>query len=442
MPTPDELVASAQEHLGQGRLDLAAQAYAEALEQDHKQLAASLGLARISMSLSMVEQALAILDRTLGFAPQNVEALVLRGLVEEGRGNLTGALDYFSRASKLSQASFKPVPPSAASLERGDKPGRKRRAQAPSAPEAGSVSAADAYAARYNLGRALAVARRYKEAIPELMAAAKLQPGATDPHYALGVVHKESGRMGDAILAFTRTLEIDPTFLDGYMTLADVLSEAGKQDAAEKVLLQAQSLFPDSGPVYDKLAAVCFKQGDLAKVVQTLQQQVRVQPANESAYINLATFALAGNDVPAAAAAVDALLKLDPASWRGLHLRSMLYDMADRVELAMADLREAARLAPQEWKPKNDLGTLLNAQAQKDKKAAVEAVAVLESACAVAPADELAPRYNLALAYWNAGRQADARRQADALVRSGPEGDRVVEQAREVLAAMDTAEKR
>jgi Flp pilus assembly protein TadD len=113
--------------------------------------------------------------------------------------------------------------------------------------------------------------------------------------------------------------------------------------------------------------------------------------------------------------------------------------MADKLDLAIADLRKAAQIAPQEWKPKNDLGTMLNARAQSDRQAAAEAVQVLESASALAPAHELAPRYNLALAYWNANRKADARRTVEQLVRTGPAEHPVVEQAREALAAMASA---
>jgi tetratricopeptide (TPR) repeat protein len=299
------------------------------------------------------------------------------------------------------------------------------------------VTPASAYSARYHHGRALAVARRYQEALPELMAAAQLQPSATDPHYALGIAYKESGRIGEAIGAFARALEIDPTFLDGYMTLADVLCEAGKLDTAEQVLQQAQSLFPDSGPVHDKLAAVYLEKNDYPRVIEALQGQVRIEPENESASVNLATCAILIGDYATAAEAIDSLLRRDPSSWRGHHLRSMLYDAADKVELAIEELREAARLAPWEWKPFNDLGTLLNARARTDRKTADEAVEVLEKAVTLAPADELAPRYNLGLAYWNAGRRIEARSTLDEMIRTGPPDDRLVQQAREAASAMD-----
>ena len=100
MATPIELIQAANRFHQEGRLDVAAQTYAEALESDHENLEASLGLARIALALSMVDQATAILDRTLGFAPGDAQALVLRGLVEEGRGQLAEALEYFARVPR------------------------------------------------------------------------------------------------------------------------------------------------------------------------------------------------------------------------------------------------------------------------------------------------------------------------------------------------------
>jgi tetratricopeptide (TPR) repeat protein len=105
MKTVDELAAMGQKLLDQGRLDQAAAAFGEALEADHRSVPASLGLARISRAVSLVERARVILDRTFGFAPQDARALVLRGHVELCRGQLADAIDVFTRAASGAPAS-------------------------------------------------------------------------------------------------------------------------------------------------------------------------------------------------------------------------------------------------------------------------------------------------------------------------------------------------
>jgi hypothetical protein len=87
------------------------------------------------------------------------------------------------------------------------------------------------------------------------------------------------------------------------------------------------------------------------------------------------------------------------------------------------------------------LGTLLNARAQEDKSVAGEAVEALQKACDLAPGDVLAPRYNLGLAFWNAGQPDDARKSMEQVVKAGPEGHKVVRQAREALEAIRSAQR-
>ncbi len=396
MATVEEQIILAEEQLRQGQLDRAAESFAEALEADHQNLPASLGLARISMALSMAEQAETILDRTLGFAPENIDVLLLRALCDEGRGRLQDALVYFQKAAKLAPRS---------------------------------------YPARYQYGRALVTARRYRAAIRELSAATTLGPNLPDPHYVLGIAYKELGQLGQAVTAFTRIIELDPTHLDGYVTLADVLCEAGKLDAALKVLEQAQSIYPDVGAVYDKLAAIHVKRNDLPSAVEALRNQARVEPANEIAHVNLITVALAASDGKTAAEAVETLIDLAPESWRGYYLRAKLFDMGDRVDRALEDLARAHELAPHRWEPLNDRGTLLNALAQDDSARAEEAVECLKKAAHLAP-DEPSPRFNLALAYWNAGRREESRGLAQELVETLPETHSLWGRAREILEAM------
>jgi Flp pilus assembly protein TadD len=117
----------------------------------------------------------------------------------------------------------------------------------------------------------------------------------------------------------------------------------------------------------------------------------------------------------------------------------MLLDAADELEPAIAELREAHRLAPGEWRPLNDLGTLLNARSREEPKRGNEAVKTLEQAAALAPPKELAPRYNLALAYWNAGSPAQARETIDDLLKGAPADHPVAAQARQFLEAVTRA---
>lgn len=395
--TPEELYTLGRRLLATGRVDAASQAFAGVLAADHRHLGASLELARIAISLSRVEEARTILDRVRQFAPDDPQALVLEGLISEGSGQLDDAMDRFNAALEKDNRCFE---------------------------------------ALFNRGRLKAVQKQFESAITDLQAASTLRPEAPAPHYTLGIAYMQAGDAANSIRALNRTIEIAPHFLDGYMTLADVLSMSEQQGMAEKILRQAASIFPDAGAVYDKLAAVYIKQGAFDRAVAALRDQVRVEPDNESAYMNLATVALVAKEYQVAGDALDRLLERDPDNWRGLHLRAKFFEMADKPERAMDDLRHAIRVAPHEWKPFNDLGTLLNARAQTDKSAAVEAVKVLERACELAPPEEPAPRYNLGLAFWNSDRPDEARQIMTQVAETGPPDHPVITLAREARDAM------
>lgn len=392
MPNADRLARAGEKLLSESQPDEAARAFRDALMEDKDHAPARLGLARLAVGLQLPAPAAQLLDGLLQREPKNAEALVLRGLVEEGRGDLDAALALYRRAAAAS----------------------------PAAPFT-----------RYQLGRALCVAGQHPEAVAELQEAARLDPRATVVPYALGAAFLQSGKLGEAIGAFTRVLELDPRFPDGYLTLADVLCVARREDMAAKVLEQGRALLPENGALCDLLAAVRLKQGDPKGAVEALHARTAVEPS-EDAFFNLATTAISAGDVPAAAAAIDRLLKDFPKSWRGHHLRSMLFDAADRVDQAIAELREAHALAPKEWRPLNDLGSLLNARKSP------EAVATLEQAAALAP-DEAAPLYNLGLAYWTAGRAADARKAIERLLGRISAAHPVAPKARELLEAMKKA---
>lgn len=396
MTTTEVVTLSAEELLEDGLIDEAADAYAQALEADHYDMTALLGLARIALTVGEVRQCIEILEFALTIEPGSPDAWILRGLCDETQSRLDRAISAYGQAVK---------------------------------------AAPDSYAARYQLGRVLAAAHRGKDAIAELNKASRLRPQASEPLYALALAYRDCKLQGDALRSLVRAIEVDPMFLDAYGAAADLLCEARRLPEAEKILLQAQSLFPEVAAIPDKLAAVYLKQDRKPEMLEALRAVVQLEPQNEQAHANLATFTLGLGDAVSAAAAIETMIQVHPRSWRARHLRSMLYDLADRPDAAMAELRQAIELAPQEWKPYNDLGMFLNERSKTHPEVAKEAVAALENATCLAPAGEPAPRFNLALAYWNAKRPNEARAAAEDLVRAIPPGHRLEKSARDLLAA-------
>lgn len=400
MTTADELITKAISLRAQGHMDQAAQAYSDAIEQDEQNLGAHLGLARLALELSQLEEVEVLLNRCDALVADNPQVLVLRGLLLESQKQLEPALEVYRKAVLLD------------SLD---------------------------YEARYQLGRAMVVAGQYPAGVEQLQQAVRIDDTAVDPHYVLGTAFVKMGQLGDAVSSLTNSLELNPEFLDGYVTLADVLSMANEFDAAKDVLRQAQQRFPSTGALFDKLAALELKQGDLQAATEAIKNQISVESDNEASYVNLVATALGVGDIETAAWATDTLLAKNPDSWQGHYILSMILDAADRLDDAIAACRKAHQLSPEQWSPLNDLGYYLNAKSQQDPTCAREAVDVLTTASRLAPPSELAPQFNLALAYWNAKKPKDSLKTARAIVKAGSPGDQLVQQAEQLVQAIKAA---
>lgn len=257
-------------------------------------------------------------------------------------------------------------------------------------------------------GYALFAEGRHDDACEALRNAVATRSDDADLQHALGLFERAAGRPGPAVDAFKAALEIDLARLDTSAALVDLLCFVDRTDAARDVARVAVQTAPDEVAAWRIFSAVALRRGDSAEVVYGLSEIVRIEPS-ERHCLDLATFALSANDVETAIRTVDFLLASHPNSAEGRRLRAMLLDAADRLDEAITDLRLAAARAPDDWRPLNDLGCLLNTRRDP------EAHAVLTRAVALAP-DEVAPGYNLVLACLNANRREDAQRGARALL--------------------------
>ncbi|MBC7354481.1 MAG: tetratricopeptide repeat protein, partial [Thermogutta sp.] len=78
------------------------------------------------------------------------------------------------------------------------------------------------------LGRALAEAGAFQEAIAQFEAAIKLAPNYGPAHLNLGNAYLELGKYEEAVTAYRRALELAPSLIDARLGLAEALTRAGK----------------------------------------------------------------------------------------------------------------------------------------------------------------------------------------------------------------------
>lgn len=119
--------------------------------------------------------------------------------------------------------------------------------------EAVRLNPNDGYA-QINLGTALLEFGKFPDAIRHLEQAVRVKPDSVIAHNALGVALLNAGETREATAQFERALELDPDSADPHYNLGLILRQAGKTQDAIAQFEQAVRLKPDFTKAQQDLA--------------------------------------------------------------------------------------------------------------------------------------------------------------------------------------------
>ncbi len=386
------LLAEAERWLAERDLDRAAELFHRAAGLGPPGPAA-IGLARIALLLDRPTDAARLLDEVLAQAPRHGQALMLRGLVEETRGQLDDALTWLARALAVEPTSA---------------------------------------LAWFNQGRLFAQLRQWDVAAASFTLA--LQHGALEPeaHVQLGVALFRAGRVGPALKAVTEAVQRFPEHLDATLTLADLLVETGRLDLADALLLEAQARFPAAGALPSRRAVVALQRKDLELARLEAWRHTELSPRDEEAWLFAAVVDTMLLRFDTAERALRQALRLNPGQWRAHYHLGGLADALRDVAGARAAYRAAIALNPCAWEPLNNLATGLLEEGTP--ASLTEARALLERAARLQRgAEGVLARYNLVLACWRLGDLAAARAAGRELCAFAPPEHPLAGEARRLL---------
>ena len=119
---------------------------------------------------------------------------------------------------------------------------------------------------KLNLGMALHLAGRKREAIPELEAAVKLQPDLAPAWLFLGTARLQLGETTAAVKAFKTVLSLQPENREASQMLAEALSSLGRIEEAANQYQRLAEVYPESpqvwyglGRTYESLSGRAFE---------------------------------------------------------------------------------------------------------------------------------------------------------------------------------------
>jgi tetratricopeptide (TPR) repeat protein len=221
-----------------------------------------------------------------------------------------------------------------------------------------------------------------------------------EAYYAMGMVYKEQGRLGEAANELKKSIQLDPQFSDGYTGLGliqiaqnnpsaamsnfkqairlntgdwtahygmgQALLDQGKTDAALKELNIAQYQFPNSWPVRLALGKAFESQGNTVAAVREYQESIRIKPENPAAYLGISNVREARGDLELSISELRSGLELMP---NNPDLQTRIGDQSLRVDKfddAIKAYQAALSVDPGNAKAADGLTTGYYMKAQKE----------------------------------------------------------------------------
>jgi tetratricopeptide (TPR) repeat protein len=198
--------------------------------------------------------------------------------------------------------------------------------------------------AQNNLGSALLLQGKAREAAPHFVAAIQFVPRYALAHYNLGIALYEQGRRDAALIEFAVAVELDASSSAAHQRLAASLVEAGRLNEALPHFRAATQLSPRDPQARFNLGLGLARAGQLDEAIESLREADRLQANHVPTALALASTLRAAGQVPAARLRLETLLRLNPDVPEAHQLLGEILEGAGEAESARAHFQEALRL--------------------------------------------------------------------------------------------------
>lgn len=171
---------------------------------------------------------------------------------------------------------------------------------------------ANNFVAHNNLGRALYLQGRLREAAEHLERAVAIKPRFAEAHNNIGAVLLQEGKLDAAMAELERALAIDPAYAEAHDNLGLVRFRQGRLDEAAEHFDKAVALAPSYAQGHYDLGTVRLQQGRLRDAGDEFEAALRLRPDYPEAHNNLGVVLLEQGKLEEAARHFEAVLALRP----------------------------------------------------------------------------------------------------------------------------------
>ena len=173
------------------------------------------------------------------------------------------------------------------------------------------------------------------------MDAVEKSPGRARPHYNLGNVLMEAGRLDEALSHYRMAVQFDPNVFRIYNNLGIVLMRLERWDDAIHAFERALELRPDYVQVHNNLAAALVEVDRRPEALKHYREAFRLRPDYHAARYNYATTLLEIGDVQTAEREFKSLLEQSPQFVQAYSRLAELAIQRGETEKAITYYRQA-----------------------------------------------------------------------------------------------------
>ncbi len=208
--------------------------------------------------------------------------------------------------------------------------------------------------------------------------ALKVRPEFPEAEFQRGSALASLGRLPEAEAAFRLAISYKKNWALPHSALGALLMRQNRDKEAEQSFQQALAIDSKESLALRLLSEIKLRAGDAKSALELAKRATAIPEAPSAAWVGLAIAEKANGDKAAAKTTLDHVLADEPQNLAALIERSDLYVDEKSFELAITDLKAAAKLKPDDKAVLSRLAYALQQAGKTDEAAAAAKAAGLE----------------------------------------------------------------
>ena len=238
--------------------------------------------------------------------------------------------------------------------------------------------------------------------------ALKVTSGNYIAHDNLGNVFMDDGKLDAAVQQFQEVIRLTPAIGKPYNDLGKAYALQGKLDEAQIMFSNAVALNPGLAQARWNLGSSYLLKGEVAEGLAEMKRAVQLSPEDIEAHSRLADKLIKLGKAAEALPYCEVVVQAEPKDAHAHFVLGSACLATKRLEQALANFKEALRLAPDTPECMNALAWIYATSPQPGLRNGAEAVRLAEAACKITKRQQTATLDTLAAAYAEAGRFDEA----------------------------------